>query len=75
MRFPTWLVIRGRKVEDRGRGVSPSFRPVPVPSTEADDENRRLFEATYGLIICPECGFKVSVLIGGICRDCAPEIA
>lgn len=69
MRFPplsSW--IRGRKVVDRGQGVAPPFRPVPVPTS--------LYETLrFGIAYCPECHLKVSVLCNGKCRDCQPEDA
>lgn len=71
MRFPSLLrVLRGRKVEDRGRGVSPSFLlPSPVEPTSRFESLR------FGITYCPECGEKVSVLCNGICRDCGPDVA
>lgn len=68
MRFPTlFRVIRGRKVVDRGQGVAPPFRPVPVDSTSRYESLR------FGITYCPECNNKVSVLCNGKCRDCGPE--
>lgn len=70
MRFPIrvpWM-FRGRKVEDRGRGVAPPFRPVPVTPS-------RFESLRFGISYCPDCNAKVSVLVNGLCRDCQPEDA
>ena len=70
MRFPSVLSswMRGRRVEDRGQGGTPSFRPVPVQPTVN-------IVAEYGVTDCPECGEKVAVLIGGCCLDCGGDAA
>lgn len=69
MRFPTLLrAFRGRKVEDRGRGVAPPFRPVPVTPS-------RFESLRFGISYCPQCGEKVAVLCDGVCRDCGPDVA
>lgn len=74
MRFPSlFRVIRGRKVVDRGQGVSPSFRPVPVDSTLG--EMNHLIDERFGISHCPNCGLKVGVLVNGVCRDCSPDVA
>jgi hypothetical protein len=82
MRFPSWFgVIRGRKVEDRGRGSFPSFltRPpvtTPDPFGVAEDWNSPeddIYNVQHGLTVCPECGEKVALLLSGICTDCGPE--
>lgn len=81
MRFPSlssW--IRGRKVVDRGQGVAPPFRPVPVPTVGEQREAviaemHALLQERFGISHCPNCGLKVSVLVKGTCRDCQPEDA
>lgn len=69
MRFPSLSWLRGRKVVDRGAGVSPAFLPAPVPPTSRYESLR------FGITYCPECNQKVSVLCNGLCRDCGPEDA
>ena len=70
MRFPSVLSswMRGRRVEDRGAGLTPAFTPAPVQPTVN-------IVAEYGVTVCPECSEKVAVLIDGLCLDCGGDAA
>ena len=67
----SWM--RGRKVEDRGAGLSPAFTPAPVASIV--DELNAIIDERFGIASCPSCGEKVAVLVDGVCLDCQPEDA
>ena len=46
---------------------------VPPPIDQTLREMNRIVDERFGLALCPECGFKVAVLVGGICRECGPN--